>query len=140
MAGASPSELGKRGWRASGPTWISLVSEALYRRGITPHMSYIEKIIRKTFENNAFIGGNIGWQTIDSYVGYLQATDQLGVPIKCHNITEHYDKLQWAPRSGGMKKPFDREVVFGGKREPSTTGLSMRRASPSGKNRKPKGV
>ena len=128
MPGITPQELGERGWEKSGDRWIALVSEALERRGITAHMKYIDIIIRKTFENNKYIGGNIGWSTIDSYVGYLQATDQLGTPIKSHDIKYHRNRLNWAPRGGGQRKPFDPNYVFGGVRPSSTTGTRVIRS------------
>lgn len=108
--------------------WIALIGDALQKRGINPHMKFIERVMRKTFENNSMVGGNIGWSTIDSYVGYLQATDQLGTPIKSHAIKFHRDRLNFAPRSGAVPKRFDPERVFGGKRESSTAGTRIIRS------------
>lgn len=105
-----------------------MIAEALTTRGIIPHMKYVEIVLRKTFENNMMEGGNIGWQTIDSYVGYLQATDQLGTPIKSHAIKFHRDRLNWAPRSEARPRKFDRARIFGGDRESSTTGTKVMRS------------
>lgn len=121
MADPRLSALGKKGWAKSGDKWIALISHALTERGIPVHMGTIELILRKTFDNNRYIGGNIGWQTIESYVGYLQATDQLGTNIKCHSIKFHRDRLNWAPRAAAQPKPFDKEEVFNGKRGPNST-------------------
>jgi len=128
MARMTPSQLGQRGYAKSRDRWFRLIGDALQKRGITPHTKFIERVIEKTFSNNTFVGGNIGWSTIDSYVGYLQATDQLGTPIKSHAIQFHRDRLNWAPRSGAIKRKFDAGRVFGGDRESSTAGTRLIRS------------
>jgi hypothetical protein len=118
----------KAGWAKSRGTWFRLIAEALERRGITAHTVYIERVLKKTFTNNSIEGGNIGWSTIDSYVGYLQASDELGTPIKSHAIKFHRDRLNWAPRHGGIKKRLRPENVWGGDRESSTMGTRIIRS------------
>lgn len=128
MARMTPSELGQRGYAKSGAKWIQSIGKALQERGIEPHLAIIERVIRKVFNNNSMVGGNIGWNTIDSYVGYLQATDELGVPIKSHSITHHRDTLNFAPRRNGTPKAFKPSAVFGGDRESSTAGTRIIRS------------
>jgi hypothetical protein len=128
MARPTPRELGERGYAKSRSRWFKLIGKALEDRGITPHTKYIERVIEKTFANNIKVGGNIGWSTIDSYVGYLQATDQLGTPIKSHAIKFHRDRLNWAARGSTQIKKFDAGRVFGGNRESSTAGTRIIRS------------
>lgn len=129
MANAGIRAASAAGWAKSKDKWIRLIATALDKRGITPHKVYIERVLKKTFNNNSVVGGNIGWQTIDSYVGYLQATDQLGTPIKSHKIKMHRDTLNWAPRTSSTPKRFDPGKVWGGvPRESSTRGTRLVRS------------
>jgi hypothetical protein len=126
--GGNVQALAEAGWKASRDTWIKLISTALTRRNMAAHHQYIEVVLKFVFENNVIEGGNIGWSTIDSYVGYLQATDQLPTPIKSHDIKFHRDTLNWKPRAGGKKKKFDPAKVFGGQRPSSTVGTRVIRS------------
>lgn len=131
MARPTPTELGKKGWEASGDKWIRLISKALSDRGIAPHFKYVEGIVTHVFQNNRKVGGNIGWQTIDSEVGRLQATgwiaQEFGVPIKSHKIEFHRDRVNLSA-PGAPTKPFDEAVVFGKKRVSSTSGTKLIRS------------
>ena len=91
----------------------------------------MEGIIKHVFQNNRKVGGNIGYQTIDSEVGRLQATgwieENFGVPIKSHSIEWHRDRVNLSDKGAPVKK-FDKAKVFGGMRESSTRNTKLIRS------------
>lgn len=100
---------GKKGYAATQTVWKKLIFGALRKRGVKMETSkqaedVYEHIIDKVFTNNFYSNGEIGFTTIDSYVGLLQATNQLPGVKKYGGPLTHFNHLKFSTQKGDVKK------------------------------------
>ena len=123
--GTNWSELGKKGFTASKGMWWELIEQACNRRDIDFDHGMFDLIIEKIFKNNRIVGGNIGYTTVDSYVGLLQATGQLPTPIRTRQIMYHRNRVNLSEKGGAVKKPDIERIFYGAPGTPSTQGTRL---------------
>lgn len=110
----------KSGWKKSAPVWHRLIVKACIDRDITPTGNIINQVLTDAFGGNM----HLGYSTVDSYIGLLQATGKLvGVTTKIvTGDIEHYERLEL--KSSPAPKGFDASWVWGKNRPSSSEGLS----------------
>lgn len=99
--GEGLTKAGQSGYDKTQATWRSLIFGALAERGVDIDNSSMAEdlyafIIDRVFTNNFYEGGDIGFSTIDSYVGLLQATNQLPGVVKYGGPLLHFNELKLA--------------------------------------------
>ena len=99
--GEGLTKAGQSGYDKTQATWRSLIFGALAERGVDIDNSSMAEdlyafIIDKVFTNNFHEGGDIGFSTVDSYVGMLQATNQLPGVKKYGGPLLHFNELKLA--------------------------------------------